>query len=148
MNHADDQVLAEFLAAFGRPQRPLVYGNPNHCDECYRANELLMSRAPEDLDPEELREPSKGWFFAWMGPEGWRYFLPGFVRLALVDPSRCFGLLVDRFNGDYLSVLSAPQRRALFEVLDYGRACGYASDNWTRTVLRRALRQLQAEESG
>lgn len=146
MSPADEEVLSEFLRAYGRPARPRSFGNPSHCGECFEASELLMDRSPDDLDPDELEEPSRSWFFSWMGTEGWRYFLPGFVRVALSDPPRRFHLLVDpiaELDRERLASLDRHQREALFEVLDYGRACGYASDDHQRSKLRQALAQFE-----
>lgn len=146
MSPADEEVLSVFLRAYGRPVRPRSFGNPSHCEECFEANELLMDRTPDDLDPDELEEPSRSWFFSWMGTEGWRYFLPGFVRVALSDPQRRFHFLIDQvadLDRAGLASLDRSQREALFEVLDYGRARGYASDDWQRSRLRQALARFE-----
>ncbi|GAG58652.1 unnamed protein product, partial [marine sediment metagenome] len=125
MKTADHAILEEFLQGYGASERPRKFGNPSHCDECAEANSLLMDRSPDDLDREELSEPSKGWFFSWMGEDGWRYFLPGFIRIALTNPEDNLWILLERLQSDDLSTLSEPQRGALYKVLDYVRVCGY-----------------------
>ena len=139
MTVSDQAILEEFLEAYGLPPRPRHFVNASHCEECAEANELLMSRTPEDLDPAELAEPSRSWFFSWMGDEGWRYFLPGFVRVALAKPEAYFSLLLERLSPESIANLEPVRREALFTVLDYCRARGYASDDRERRDLRRIL---------
>jgi len=145
MNVADQEVLIEFIDRYGSPSRPRIFGNPSHCDECSEANDLLMDRTPDDLDPEELAEPSTAWFFSWMGDDGWRYFLPGFVRVALSSPTENFSILLDQLRAEYVSTLSDRQREALHEVLDYSRVCGYASNNQDRQLLKGSLELTRTE---
>jgi hypothetical protein len=133
------EILAAFRRAYGDAPRPAVYGNPAHCDECAAAHSLLMDRTPEDLDPEEVAEPSRSWFFAWMGEAGWRHFLPGFVRLALLDPGKHAGLLLDQLDSKFLHTLTAPQRAAIQTVLEHMAASSVAMSPATRRALRQSL---------
>ena len=133
------EALAAFLRVYGQAPRPAVYGNPGHCDECAEAHALLMDRTPEDLDPEELAEPSRSWFFAWMGEQGWRHFLPGFVRLALLDPGKNTGLLLDQLESEFVRTLTTPQRAAIHTVLAHLTGSAVAFTAATRRALRQAL---------
>ena len=139
MKSVDQLVLEQFIEEYGVVERPLKFGNPSHCEECSEANSLLMGQTPEDLDREELLEPSKGWFFSWMGADGWRYLLPGFIRVALIDPEANICILLDRVQSEYITTLSESQRESLYKVLDYIRRCGYASVNEERLRLRLAM---------
>jgi hypothetical protein len=132
-------VLAAFRRAYGDAPRPAVYGNPGHCDECAEAHTLLMARTPEDLDPEELAEPSRSWFFAWMGEAGWRHFLPGFVRLALLDPGKNAGLLLGQLQPEFVRTLTPSQRAAIHTVLEHMASSSVAFSPATRRVLRQSL---------
>ena len=132
-------VLATFRRAYGDAPRPAVYGNPAHCDECAEAHTLLMDRTPEALDPDELAEPSRSWFFAWMGEEGWRHFLSGFVRLALLDPGKNTGLLLDQLESEFMRTLTPSQRAAVHTVLAHLAASPVAFSPATRRGLRQAL---------
>jgi hypothetical protein len=92
MTPADESVLAEFCQRFGQVAPPRQFGDPNHCSECEDANKRLLALSPDDLDAEFLREPSRSWFLAWMGFEGFCFFLPGFCRGLSKSPAVAFPL--------------------------------------------------------
>lgn len=136
------EILAAFRRAYGDAPRPAAYGNPEHCDECAAAHALLMDRTPDDLDPEELAEPSRSWFFAWLGEEGWRHFLPGFGRLALLDPGRNAGLLLVQLQSEFVGTLTPSQRAAVHTVLEHMAVSAIAFSPATRRALRQALKAI------
>ncbi len=58
--------------------------DPNHCCECQEHEATLQGRTPETIGLEELGSP--GWDpTCFLNPEGFHYFFPAMVRLALED---------------------------------------------------------------
>ncbi len=139
MDITDEYAVDEFIAAWGAATRPTEYGDPAHCDECAEANRILMALDRDELDRTELIESSNGWFYAWMGFEGWLYFLPGIVKTAMMDPSKDLRILLDQLCPEYLSSLTLVRAKALHKFLHHCRACAYASDDSERASLQLAI---------
>lgn len=144
MTPADEAVFSEFCQRFGRVTPPRQFGNPAHCSECEDANQRLLSLVPDDLDTAFLREPSRSWFLAWMGFEGFCYFLPGFCRVALERPRSDLSVLLDQLKDKWIASLMPEQTAALHALLAYCRDCGYASTDLERQALRSALQRTGA----
>ena len=85
-----------------------------------------------------------------MDDDGLRYFLPGFIRLALKNPNDNLSLLLFYLRPKFTSTLTNSERESVFRVLDFFRVCGCATDNLERADLRRALEltRAQSERNG
>jgi hypothetical protein len=82
----DAETLAAVRAAFADCPRPEHFTNYRHCCECAEHDDLLRSR---DLDSLALEDVGNaGWDpICFITPEGFRYYLPALVRLALTTPA-------------------------------------------------------------
>jgi hypothetical protein len=99
-------VLEELQAAFGDLPIPardhLVYDNSGSHLECNHVLSKLQGRHWQDLSAEDLAgEADALWFLT---SEGFRFFLPAFVRVSLVDPDRA-----DLIPDAILSSLAEPE---------------------------------------
>jgi len=79
----EENVLEEIRRAFVRVPRPAHFTNYTHCSECREHDDLMRSRTPDTLTLEDVR-------FEWspvplLTAEGFRYYFPALVRLALSD---------------------------------------------------------------
>ncbi len=146
MNPENEIILEDFLREYGVPSRPVQFTNPQHCEECAEANDLLMAQDPRFLDAKDFEHPSSSWFFDMMGDEGLHYFLPGFIRLALDDPEANLNLLLFYLSPKFISTLTDAEREAIFRVLDFLRACGYPHTDLDRKNLRQALEQTRTQQ--
>lgn len=146
MSPENEIVLEDFLGEYGVPSRPVQFTNPHHCEECAEANDLLMAQDPKLLDAKDFEHSSSSWFFDMMGDEGLRYFLPGFIRLALDDPEENLNLLLFYLGPKFISTLTDAEREAIFRVLDFLRACGFPNTDQERKALRRALEQTRTQQ--
>jgi hypothetical protein len=79
---AVDEVLRLVEEAFADVPRPEHFTNHLHCDECLEHDELLRSRDRASLTVEDVGETS--WTpLPLLTPEGYRYYMPALIRLAL-----------------------------------------------------------------
>ena len=75
------EILAEIAEAFAVP-RPAWFVNAKHCCECADHDELLSSRDLHSLKLEDVN--NAGWDpVCFTTSEGFRYYIPALVRLAL-----------------------------------------------------------------
>jgi hypothetical protein len=78
----DQKILEDVLQAFAAEPRPQYFTNYKHCDECAEHNDLLSSRDRDDLQLEDVN--NAGWDpICFVTTEGFRYYMPSLVRLAL-----------------------------------------------------------------
>ena len=88
-------VLAQIDNAFGASPRPEHFTNYKHCCECAKHDALLRSRTRDTLELADVGNP--GWDpICFTSPEGFAYYLPALVRLALADPSPEHGWYADQ----------------------------------------------------
>lgn len=81
MDEGDWQAIARQLFAL---PRPLQFGNARHCCECAGHEQTLQRCDPDSIGLEELGSPA--WDpLCYCNDEGFRYYFPALVRLAL-DP--------------------------------------------------------------
>jgi hypothetical protein len=124
-------------AAFGGLPVPaddrLVLDDSGNHLECNQVKALFRGRHWRDLSPEDLEGEADSLSF--LAPEGFRFFLPAFVRVSLLDferadliPMAVIGALTQPEDPDlqeYLSsrlgTLDAGQRRVLKEFLAFLR---------------------------
>ena len=76
-------LLEEAAALFGDTPRPAHFTNYRHCCECAEHDETLRAQTLSSLDHDHLRP---GWDpLCFITPEGFQYYFPALVRLALDD---------------------------------------------------------------
>jgi hypothetical protein len=82
----DMDVIALVDAAFAACPRPEHFTNYAHCSECAEHDELLRSRDRDTLKLEDVENP--GWDpLCFATDEGFKYYVPALVRLALREPT-------------------------------------------------------------
>ena len=81
----DMDVVALVDAAFADCLRPEHFTNHSHCSECAEHDDLLRSRDRNTLKVEDVGNP--GWDpLCFATDEGFKYYVPALVRLALREP--------------------------------------------------------------
>ena len=76
-------LLEEAAALFGDTPRPAHFTDYRHCCECAEHDETLRAQTPATLGLDHLRP---GWDpLCFITPEGFQYYFPALVRLALDD---------------------------------------------------------------
>lgn len=74
-------LLEEAIELFGNTPRPEHFTDYRHCCECAEHDETLRRESIETLSYESVRP---GWDpFCFISPEGFQYYFPALVRLAL-----------------------------------------------------------------
>lgn len=78
----DQEIIDEVREAFRAEPRPQHFTNYSHCCECAAHNDLLASRDVSSLRLEDVN--NAGWDpICFTTSEGFRYYLPALVRLAM-----------------------------------------------------------------
>ena len=76
-----DEILRLVETAFAAVPRPEHFTSYLHCDECQEHDELMRSRDRASLTVEDVGDT---WTpLPMLTPEGYRYYFPALVRLAL-----------------------------------------------------------------
>ncbi len=79
-----EEIIARALAVAGRLPRPAHFTNHTHCCECQDHDDELQPYTPADIPREALG--TGGWDpITFTTLEGFRYFLPGLVRVVLTE---------------------------------------------------------------
>lgn len=82
----DKQLIAIVDVAFGGCRRPEHFTDYRHCSECEEHDDLLRSRDRDTLKLEDVENP--GWDpLCFATDEGFKYYVPALVRLALAEPT-------------------------------------------------------------
>lgn len=82
---SDTQILLTVQQAFAGCGRPEHFTDFTHCEECAGHDEVLRSRDIHTLRIEDVENP--GWDpICFTTPEGFAYYMPALVRLALAEP--------------------------------------------------------------
>jgi hypothetical protein len=78
-----DEILQLVEEAFAAAPRPEHFTNDTHCDECREHDELMRSRDRASLTVEDVGDT---WTpLPFLTPEGYRYYMPAMIRLALSE---------------------------------------------------------------
>ncbi|MBI5032288.1 MAG: hypothetical protein HZB51_17290 [Chloroflexi bacterium] len=109
--------------AFAIEPRPRHFTNYSHCCECAEHDALLSSRDVQTLRLEDVNNP--GWDpICFTTEQGFKYYLPALVRLALAGsaadwyfPQLLFHLIGDGPQNRRVSCCSIPQRQAIVTLL-------------------------------
>jgi hypothetical protein len=123
---SDADILQRVQKAFARCRRPEHYGDFTHCEECAEADELFRSRDVHTLSIKDVGLP--GGPICFISPEGFTYYLPALVRLALDAPDDFYGwyggplfsqLCSDGQRNARFLACTPEQRRVVVEVLHH-----------------------------
>lgn len=119
-------MLRKVQEAFAGCRRPEHFADHAHCEECAEADELFRARDIDTLSISDVGSPNSP--MSLITPEGFVYYLPALVRVALDEPDDFHGwygamligaLRLDgRRNARYLAC-TPEQRRVVVEVLDH-----------------------------
>jgi hypothetical protein len=82
---SDADILQTIQQAFTGCRRPEHFTDYNHCEECAEYDEVLRSRDVRTLQIEDVGNPG-GDPIGFASPEGFAYYLPALIRLALAEP--------------------------------------------------------------
>jgi len=113
------KLLKELESAFGSlpvlPDDRIVIDNSGTHLECAQIRSQLRGRHWRDLSRDELAYQAD--MLAFLTPEGYRHFLPAFVRLAILDPDKA-DLATDTILWNIAGMSVSDRWR---ELLDSGR---------------------------
>jgi hypothetical protein len=114
-----DRISVEIDRAFRNERPARMVRNPDHCDECAEHEETMQAVTPETVSLD--RVGSSAWDpVCYLTDEAYRYFMPGFARLAL---GRGDGYYLDQFlfhlESGRVACLNEEQCRAVANLLDH-----------------------------
>jgi len=119
---SDREILRCVDEAFAHEPRPHHFTNFTHCCECAEHDAVLRARDRDTLAIEDVG--NAGWDpICFITAEGFRYYLPSLVRLALGDPGSrqpapyvhqlLFHLIGDGEDNRRVAACTPPQRKAV-----------------------------------
>lgn len=121
----DKDIIAMVRSVFETESRPEHFTNYLHCDECTEHDELLRRRDRNSLRIEDINNP--GWDpVCFLTTEGWLYYLPALVRLAMESekkegdwylPQLLFHLVEDGKENRRIKNCNNTQRKAIVTFL-------------------------------
>lgn len=117
---AEENIINQIEKVFGSAPRPEHFTNYKHCCECFDHDDLLRARNTRTLAIEDVG--NAGWDpVCFISPEGFRYYLPAFLRLALNSdrylPQLLFHLIYDGEGNARFRHCSPTERKAVVEFL-------------------------------
>jgi hypothetical protein len=122
---SDASIIQTVQRAFAAQPRPTHFGDYKHCEECAEYEEVLRSHDTNSLRIEDVGTAGSD-PLCYVSPEGFAYYLPGLVRLALAEPVEPYGwygsqlvshLCSDGRRNKRVLACSAEQRRAIVAFL-------------------------------
>jgi len=124
---SDASIIQTVQRAFAKRRRPEHFTDYAHCEECADHDAVLRSRDIYSLRIEDVGNP--GWDpICYITPEGFAYYLPALVRLALAHPADqpdWYGAQLLRHLGsdgcsrERIRVCTPEQRRAVVAFLHH-----------------------------
>ena len=120
----DQEIIDAVREAFGSEPRPQHFTNHSHCCECAEHNDLLSFRDPDTLRLEDVN--NAGWDpICFATSEGFRYYLPALVRLAMESstkrewylPQLLFHLIGDGSQNRRVECCGGQQQEAIVRFL-------------------------------
>jgi Family of unknown function (DUF6714) len=124
MQPTDQEITDAARQAFAAEPRPEHFTDYSHCCECATHDALLASRDIDTLRLEDINNP--GWDpICFLTAEGFRYYLPALVRLALESstskdyylPQLLFHLIGDGPQNRRVVCCTTGQQRAIAAIL-------------------------------
>jgi hypothetical protein len=139
------RISAAVDKAFGGDRPGQMGRNPQHCDECAEHEEVMQAVTPETVSLAQVGSPA--WDpVCFLSDEAYRYFMPGFVRLAL---GRGDDYYLDQFlfhlESGRVECLNEEQCRAIAALLDhlYETRAGEIDDHMDDKVLGHVMDLLE-----
>jgi hypothetical protein len=127
LNKTDASIIQAVQRAFAKRRKPEHFTNYEHCEECAEHDEVLRSRDIFSLRIEDVG--NAGWDpICFISPEGFAYYLPALVRLALAEPVKPHGwygrqllrhLCSDGRRNERVLACTFEERRAIVVFLQY-----------------------------
>jgi hypothetical protein len=124
---SDASIMQIVQQAFAKRPKPEHFTDYEHCEECAEHDEVLRSRDICSLRIEDVGSPA--WDpVCFTNPEGFAYYMPAFVRLALGEPIEPYGwygsqllghLCSDGLRNDRVLACTVAQRRAVVAFLQH-----------------------------
>ncbi len=124
----DKEILDQADAAFAGVSRPDRFYHCD-CDECRRYDEILRAKTPDTLSAEDL--PMEDCPMSGVSPEGFRYYLPAMIRVALSDEGGEFlsflvplylSSLIRKGHRRHVDILNTAQKYAVRDFVFHARA--------------------------
>lgn len=151
---SDRDVLRIIDEAFSGEGRPEHFTDHTHCCECAEHDELLRARNRETLALEDVGNAA--WDpICFVTAEGFRYYLPALVRLALSPADArnagpylsqlLFHLIGDGENNRRVGCCSPVQRRAIVEFLWHAASTRDCTSGACEDKLQRAIEIWSAD---
>ncbi len=151
---SDHEIMGAINKALLAEPRPDHFTDYTHCCECAEHDELLRARDRETLALEDVG--NAGWDpICFVTAEGFRYYLPALVRLALSRPDDrnagpylsqlLFHLIGDGENNRRVSCCSPAQRRAVVEFLRHAAKTSDCAAEGCEDDLQRAIEIWSAD---
>lgn len=86
----DVSIIRLVQQAFAKRRKPEHFTNYKHCEECAEHDEVLRSRDINSLRIEDVGNAGSD-PICFISAEGFAYYLPALVRLALAEPVEPYG---------------------------------------------------------
>jgi len=116
---SEAEAWAQLCRAFRAAPRPERFVDHPGCPECEGHDQLLQGRDWDTLSPYDVRYT--WWPVGFLKPEGFRYWLPAFLRLSFTEEEEGYAYLLreylDRPHDVRFSLLTAEERRAVARYL-------------------------------
>ena len=148
----DDAVLKLVDASFANVPRPEHFTNWNHCDECSEHDATLRSQERGSFEIQVVLNPC--WNpLAFMTPEGFQYFFPELVRMALNDSKHGFlhDFLRNRIctynDNRQVSLFTPAQIRSTLQFFEYAMNTSWMDLECDWPVLMTGLREWRQRVS-
>jgi hypothetical protein len=123
----DAEIIDGVRRVFATRQRPDHFTNHNHCDECAEHDEVLRCRDTDTLSIDDVGNP--GWDpICFISPDGFAWYLPALVRLALAQPAQpagwygpqlLFHLCSDGPRNERILACTPEQRQSIVGLLEH-----------------------------
>lgn len=123
-----NDILTSIENGFAEEVGPARCANPNHCEECVEADNMLLNLDPSDLTFDDLIDERCNWIFSFITVGGLRWLFPSIIRVALEQnppqPSAIFTLLSQRTS----DIFSDEQWIAILDLNQFCHRRGWISD--------------------
>ena len=114
-----------------------------HCDECEEHDLTLLAHTPETISLEELGDPGCD-PICFVSDQGFRYFMPGLVRLTLEQTENFFDTFLGHLDPQRIGTFDFEQTQAILGLLEYLRDSTDFGEHHghNQKVLDRKIRRL------
>ena len=141
--------IADLISvAFATEPGPARCRNPRHCEECEKADQMLLDLDPRDLSFDDLSDESRNWIFSFATDESIRWLTPGFVRVALQQSPPQPQLFFDLISNRTSDLFSDEQWIAVLDLADYCCAAGWVERSDLRFLGPCANRSSEQDSDG